>query len=155
MQTVSALATRFGRKSTVYRSDFPLAEDQMRATAPFIFAVGKHDSRSERYTYIPTIEVLRALRHEGFEPFMVAQSASRTAGKSEFTKHMIRMRHAEQAQAKSEAHEIILINSHDRCQLVPNVGGNVPLRLLQRAGGRRHRQRHPHPAQRPNPRSGD
>ena len=66
----------------------------MRLAAPSIFAAGKHASRSERYTYIPTIEVLRGLRKEGFEPFMVAQSASRIEGKTEFTKHMIRMRHA-------------------------------------------------------------
>jgi len=70
-------------------------------------------SRSERYAYIPTIDVLRGLRKEGFEPFMVAQSRSRVAGKTEYTKHMIRMRHAGLTQAGAEANEIILINSHD------------------------------------------
>jgi hypothetical protein len=88
-------------------------EDQMRAAAPSIFAEGKHASRSERYTYIPTIDVLRGLRKEGFEPFMVAQGASRVEGKAEFTKHMIRMRHAGQVNTRPEANEIILINSHD------------------------------------------
>jgi hypothetical protein len=107
------LATRFARNTHVIRSESPLAEDQMRQAAPSIFAEGKHASRSERYTYIPTIDVLRGLRKEGFEPFMVAQSKSRIEGKSEFTKHMIRMRHAAQTDAKSEANEIILINSHD------------------------------------------
>ena len=57
--------------------------------------------------------MLRGLRKEGFEPFMVAQGASRVEGKSEFTKHMIRMRHAGQVQTRPEANEIILINSHD------------------------------------------
>jgi hypothetical protein len=70
-------------------------------------------------TYIPTIDVLRGLRKEGFEPFMVAQSHSRIEGKTEFTKHMIRMRHARdgagQRQCRPEANEIILINSHDVC----------------------------------------
>jgi hypothetical protein len=112
------LATRFaGRSTQVIRSDTPLGEDQMRAAAPSIFALGKHASRSDRYTYIPTIDVLRGLRKEGFEPFMVAQGASRIEGKAEFTKHMIRMRHHRdgrgQVQAKPEANEIILINSHD------------------------------------------
>ncbi len=110
----STLATRFGHNTTrVLRAEQPLSEDQMRAAAPSIFAAGKHVSRSDRYTYIPTIEVLRGLRREGFEPFMVAQGASRVEGKTEFTKHMIRMRHANQVQARSEANEIILINSHD------------------------------------------
>jgi len=44
---------------------------------------------------------------------MVAQGASRVEGKVEFTKHMIRMRHAGQVQTRPEANEIILINSHD------------------------------------------
>jgi hypothetical protein len=108
-----SLATRFARNTFVLRSETPLAEDQMRQAAPSIFASGKHASRSERYSYIPTIEVLRGLRTEGFEPFMVAQSKSRIEGKTEFTKHMIRMRHADHVGSKSEANEIILINSHD------------------------------------------
>ncbi len=112
-ETRAHLATRFARTTRVLRGDAPLTEDQMRAAAPSVFAEGKHASRSERYTYIPTIEVLRGLRKEGFEPFMVAQGASRIEGKAEFTKHMIRMRHAGQVQARPEANEIILINSHD------------------------------------------
>lgn len=112
-QVSRPLATRFGQQAFVLRSETPLAEDQMRRAAPSIFAEGKHISRSERYTYIPTIEVLRGLRHEGFEPFMVCQSKSRIEGKTEFTKHMIRMRHAGQVNTRPEANEIILINSHD------------------------------------------
>jgi Domain of unknown function (DUF932) len=108
-----SLATRFARNTFVVRSETPLEEGLMRRAAPSIFAEGKHASRSERYTYIPTIEVLRGLKKEGFEPIMVAQSKSRIVVKSDFTKHMIRMRHAAQASARPEANEIILINSHD------------------------------------------
>jgi len=111
------LATRFARNTRVLRAEQPLSEDQMRATAPSIFALDKHASRSERYTYIPTIDVLRGLRKEGFEPFMVAQGGSRIEGRAEFTKHLIRLRHrgepADQVRARPEANEIILINSHD------------------------------------------
>jgi Domain of unknown function (DUF932) len=85
------LTTRFAGSTRVVRSDAPLSEDQMRRAAPSIFAEGKHASRSERYTYIPTIDVLRGLRKEGFEPFMVAQGASRVEGKADFTKHMVRI----------------------------------------------------------------
>jgi hypothetical protein len=113
MYSTPILATRFARNTFVVRSESPLAEDQMRQAAPSIFASGKHASRSERYTYIPTIEVLRGLRKEGFEPFMVAQSKSRIEGKTDFTKHMIRMRHAGHVSTRPEANEIILINSHD------------------------------------------
>jgi hypothetical protein len=113
MHTQPTLATHFARNTIVIRSEEPLGEAQMRLAAPSIFASGKHQSRSERYTYIPTIEVLRGLRKEGFEPFMVAQSRSRIEGKTEFTKHMIRMRHAGKVTTRPEGNEIILINSHD------------------------------------------
>ena len=120
-----SLATRFARNTSVLRSETPLAEDQMRRAAPSIFASGKHASRSERYSYIPTIEVLRGLRREGFEPFMVAQGGSRVEGKAEFTKHLIRMRHAGQVNAKAEANEIILINSHDGASSYQMLAGVI------------------------------
>jgi hypothetical protein len=107
------LATRFANSTRVLRSDQPLSEEQMRHAAPSIFANAKHNSRSERYTYIPTIDVLRGLAREGFVPFMVAQGLSRIEGKTDYTKHMIRHRHGRQGSVLPEANEIILINSHD------------------------------------------
>ena len=82
-----------------FRSSFPVArsspltDDQIRAVAPSIFAVD-NASRSDRYTYIPTGEVLTALRREGFEPFMVCQTRVRQDDRRDFTKHMVRLRHA-------------------------------------------------------------
>jgi hypothetical protein len=125
MQSTPTLATRFARTTRVIRSDTPLQEEQMRSAAPSIFATGKHQSRSERYAYIPTIDVLRALRQEGFEPFMVAQGQSRIEGKTEYTKHLIRMRHAGIQSGKAEANEIILINSHDGASSYQMLAGVV------------------------------
>ncbi len=113
MNATPTLATRFARSATVLRSETPLLEEQMCLAAPSIFAPAKHASRSERYAYIPTIEVLRGLKKEGFEPFMVAQGRSRIEGRSEFTKHLIRMRHAGHVSTRPETNEIIHINSHD------------------------------------------
>lgn len=106
------LASRFGRNSHSYRSATPLAEDQLRRVAPSIFAEAAHDSRSERYTYIPTAVVLQGLQKEGFQPFMVCQTRVRDETKRDFTKHMIRLRHAAQIN-DTEADEIVLLNSHD------------------------------------------
>ena len=89
---MSGLVTRFGKNSFGFRSDTPLTNEQLFQIAPSIFATGKHESRSDQYTYIPTSEVLAGLRKEGFQPFMVAQSKSRVEGKSAFTKHMLRLR---------------------------------------------------------------
>ncbi|MCP3730422.1 DUF945 domain-containing protein [Sphingomonas sp. MG17] len=107
-----ALSSRFGRGAPMLRSATPLTDDQIRAVAPSIFAADPHHSRSARYTYIPTIDVLTGLRREGFEPFMVCQTRTRRLDRREYTKHMIRMRYAGQI-AGAEANEIILLNSHD------------------------------------------
>ena len=106
------LATRFGRNSNALRSNIPLDNSQLFRIAPSIFANEAHKSRSSRYTYIPTIDILDGLKKEGFQPFFVAQSRSRIEGKSEFTKHMLRLRQINEIEI-SEANEIILINSHD------------------------------------------
>jgi hypothetical protein len=100
------------RNPVVFRSDRPLSDEQIAWVAPSIFAQGKHHSRSHRYTYIPTSEILRGLRHEGFKPFMVCQARVRDEGKRKYTKHMLRLRHASQINGE-EANEIILLNSHD------------------------------------------
>ena len=106
------LATRFSRAVNVLRADVPLSDEQIHRVAPSIFAAGKHDSRSQRYAYIPTGDVLNGLRREGFQPFMVCQSRARDESRREHTKHMVRLRHASQI-VGAEAQEIILINSHD------------------------------------------
>jgi hypothetical protein len=61
------LASRFASRSPALRSDYPLSDDQIRV-APSIFADAPHESRSERYAYIPTAAVLTELRKEGFSP---------------------------------------------------------------------------------------
>ncbi|WP_413730164.1 DUF932 domain-containing protein [Sodalis sp. RH22] len=106
------LASRFASRTPILRADHPLSDDQIRAVAPSIFAENPHESRSERYSYIPTSAVLTELRSEGFEPFMVCQTRVRHEDRREYTKHMIRLRHASQINT-SEANEVILLNSHD------------------------------------------
>lgn len=125
MYSTPTLATRFARNTRVMRGDQPLNEDQMRAAAPSIFAEGKHASRSERYTYIPTIDVLRGLRKEGFEPFMVAQvrQPRRRQGGVHQTHDPHAPRRAGADPPCPEANEIILINSHDGASSYPMLAG--------------------------------
>jgi len=106
------LSSRFAAKSPAIRSAVPLTNDEIARVVPSIFAEAAHDSRSDRYTYIPTVNVLDGLRKEGFQPFMACQTKVRNLDKIDHTKHMIRLRHADQI-AGSEANEIILLNSHD------------------------------------------
>jgi len=51
------LASRFASHSPALRSDYPLSDDQIRAVAPSIYADTPHESRSQRYSYIPTATV--------------------------------------------------------------------------------------------------
>src|SRR3989338_291659 len=106
------LSSRFASRSPVLRADHPLSDEQIRTVAPSIFAEDKHESRSDRYRYIATGAVLSKVRKEGFQPFMVCQTRVRDEGKREHTKHMVRLRHADQING-AEANEIILLNSHD------------------------------------------
>lgn len=107
------LATKFARKTTAHiQSDTPLTDEQLRAVVPSAFAAEKHENRSARYTYIPTIDVLAGLRREGFAPFMACQTRSRDAGQRAHTKHMLRLRRPDAADT-GETPEVILINSHN------------------------------------------
>lgn len=116
------LASRFAPCSPILRSDRPLSDDQIRSVAPSIFAETAHESRSERYNYIPTAAVLAELRSEGFQPFMVCQTRVRHEDRREFTKHMLRLRHASQING-NEANEVILLNSHDGTSSYQMIAG--------------------------------
>lgn len=151
-----ATATRFGRNRTEIYSKTAMTDDQIRAVAPSVFAEGAHESRSARYTFIPTIEVLQGLRREGFEVFGVMQSRCRIPGKQEFTKHLLKLRRlsdnagaganaygsaAERAAAAVYADgraravndvtpEINLVNSHDGTSSYELIAGFLRLICL-------------------------
>lgn len=105
------LASAFGR-ATVIRRERPLTNDELMHFVPSVFSEDKHESRSARYTYIPTITLLDKLREEGFYPYFACQTKVRNLDKREHTKHMLRLRREGQIQ-KNEVPEIILLNSHD------------------------------------------
>ena len=117
----------FRNTSGSLRSREPLTDDQIRRVAPSVFAAQAHESRSSRYAYIPTIEVIDGLRQEGFMPYSIAQGQTKVEGKQDYTKHMLRFRHAGQLgdrQVGDSFHEIILINSHDGTssyQMIPGL----------------------------------
>lgn len=69
-----------------------MTEDEIRAVAPSVFATTAHESRSERFAPIPTIEVLRGLANEGFGVVGARQAVTRVAGKAPYTKHLLRLR---------------------------------------------------------------
>lgn len=66
---MSRLASRFGA-ANVIRKDRPLTHDELFRTVPSIFSETKHNSRSERYTYIPTITLLDNSKARRFPVFL-------------------------------------------------------------------------------------
>lgn len=105
------LASRFGWYNSI-RRERPLTDDELMQFVPSVFSGDKHESRSERYTYIPTINIINKLRDEGFQPFFACQSRVRDLGRREYSKHMLRLRREGHINGQ-EVPEIILLNSHD------------------------------------------
>lgn len=101
--------------STVARYLTPMDDDRMRALAPSVFADRPHESRSERYQYIPTSNILAGLRSEGFIPVSVQQSRARDPGKAEYTKHLIKFSRADVSSVRvgDSIPQVCLVNSHD------------------------------------------
>jgi hypothetical protein len=113
------------------RRQEPLTIEQVAQYAPSAMALRPHESRSDRYTYIPTMDVIQGMMRAGFQPFSASQSRTRIEGKKEFTKHMIRFRHmsatgtvpTELLKVGDVIPEVVLINSHDGTSAYKLIAG--------------------------------
>jgi hypothetical protein len=105
--------------SSFTRGNSPLSNEQLAHVAPSIFAIQPWEKMSERYTFIPTIQIVDRMRAEGFQPVAAMQSRTRIEGKQDFTKHLIRFRDMRNGDAPAirtlgEIYpELVLTNSHD------------------------------------------
>lgn len=99
-----------------------LTLDEMRASLPAIFAPEAHSSRSQRYVYIPTHDVVEELIRRDFVPVEARVSRTRDDDRRGFTKHMLRFRPradlvpGTQTTARrvgDTSFEVILRNAHD------------------------------------------
>jgi hypothetical protein len=92
-----------------------LDNDRLMRIAPSIFAQHASEKTSSRYAFIPTIEVVEAMRKEGFYPVNAMQSRSRTPEGKSFAKHLIRFRQDSDKQIKvgDSLAEIVVTNSHN------------------------------------------
>ena len=106
------LATRFGRNAHQISGREPLDNEALYRHVPSIFAREAHDSRSDRYVYVPTIDIVEGLRREGWSPFFAVQSVPRDGSRHGHAKHMLRLRR-DGGIGKPEAAEVIIVNSHD------------------------------------------
>jgi hypothetical protein len=127
-RTLYASSARFDDTSR------PMTNDEIRRIAPSVFATVAHESRSERFRAIPTIDVLDGLRGEGFFPVAVKQSRARDAGKAEYTKHLIRLRRFDDEAKKYSVGdvlpEILLKNANDGTSAYDLMSGLFRIRCL-------------------------
>lgn len=108
-----------------------LSEDQLRRVVPSIFAEHAHESRSHRYLYIPTIDVVRGLADNGFQVVEARQGRTRDASKREYTKHLLRFRHESlELRVGDTVAEAVLLNSHDGSSAYKLMSGLLKLLCL-------------------------
>lgn len=93
-----------------------LTEEELFKVAPSIFATTAHESRSERFAPIPTIEITRELAKHGYGVVGAKQSLTRVEGKAPYTKHLLRIRKMDSDQSYAVGDtvaEMLLKNAND------------------------------------------
>jgi hypothetical protein len=101
-----------------------LTDEELRLRAPSIFARSPMSGLSQRYAFVPTTEILTALREKHWVPVHVEQQRARRPVRLGFQKHLLRFRRAEQMQTLDEWNaELVLTNSHDAgCAYIMRIG---------------------------------
>jgi hypothetical protein len=92
-----------------------LTNDQLHRMAPSVFASGPDHRVSERYGFVPTIDIITAFQREGWYPVQARQTHVRDASRQALTRHMLRFRRIhDPIQVGDSLAELVLTNSHDR-----------------------------------------
>lgn len=93
----------------------PLNNNELRSKAPTLFTNEPHFDVSEKYHFIPTIDVIEEIRLHNWYPVNVNVANVRDNEKEGFQQHCVRFRHFEDLlNPKDNAVELLLFNSHDR-----------------------------------------
>jgi len=93
-----------------------LTPNQLKQRAPAVYASAPDHQVSERYGFVPTIEVVEALQNEGWYPVRALQTNVRDPQRQSIARHMIRFRQDPDRQISvgDAVAELVLTNSHDR-----------------------------------------
>lgn len=106
------------------RNGLPLDLQAIASACPSVLAEDKHSSRSQRYTYISTFELMQGMAKEGFHPHSILQAGSKDEGRRAFTKHLIRFRSETTVRnVNGSIYEVCLLNSHDGTTSEKMFGG--------------------------------
>lgn len=82
-----------------------------------VFATEARGDRSDKYRFVPTIDILTALKTEGFQPVSYRESRALDSNNRPFVRHALRLRREQDigrvATFEDVIPEIALTNSHD------------------------------------------
>ena len=96
-------------------SILPLNETQLRTQAPALFTQEPHYDVSDKYHFIPTIDVINEIKKNNWYPVDVSEAKVRDEDKEGYQQHLVRFRHFDDLLAPQDnAVELLLFNSHDR-----------------------------------------
>ena len=97
------------------RFQTPLSNDQIFSNAPSVFANEAHEKTSNKYKFIPTIQVVDILRNQGWEPVQAFESRVRNESRQGFQKHSIRFAQTGNSEliVGDTRPEILLTSAHD------------------------------------------
>lgn len=96
-------------------SAIPLSNEQLKEKAPTLFTTEPHHEVSDKYHFIPTIDVIDEIRRNNWYPVSVSEASVRDADKEGYQQHLVRFRHFDDLLVPQDnAVELILFNSHDR-----------------------------------------
>jgi len=93
----------------------PLTYAQLMHKAPALFTEEPHFEVSDKYHFIPTIDVITSIIQYGWHPVSVQEANVRDTDKEGYQRHLVRFRHFDDLLNPPEnAVELLLFNSHDR-----------------------------------------
>ncbi len=93
----------------------PLTNKKLEELAPTLFTDEPYYEVSEKYHFIPTIDVIEEIRFNNWYPVNVSEASVRNESKQGYQQHCVRFRHLEDLlNPKDNVVELLLFNSHDR-----------------------------------------
>ena len=96
-------------------SKLPLTQTELMNQAPALFTEEPHYDVSDKYHFIPTIDVINEIKKNNWHPVSVSEAKVRDEDKEGYQQHLVRFRHFDDLLAPQDnAVELLLFNSHDR-----------------------------------------
>jgi hypothetical protein len=103
----------------------PLDNEQLRVKAPSLFTQEAHHEVSDKYHFIPTIDVVDKLRSLNWYPVEAKEATVRDINKDGFQQHYVRFQNfTDLINVSNNVVELLLFNSHDRSKAF-SIGSGV------------------------------